>query len=382
MPLVAASIARLSLILIIVGGVCTQAQIPKEGKGRSQNQQALANQQTPTPQPQATPAQVSVEQPKADDAGKERQEQQEQPKGWFTPEWATVITNALLLVVILFQTAIYAYQLSEMRKLKGVSERQADTMETQVGSMQAQLEVMKTQTAAMQESLDETRNIVAQNERAVVASETQARIAEENAKRARETMLQQEIQASFDRMMMDDQLRASQATAKAAGESAKIARDAFYVGEAPYFGITGIMFRDIGVGSTPEVSISFSNVGRTPAWQFNAQPTLIVGSSPDSGTSVKLTTNVIDVSNTFVPAGDYREFHYEGESVYTQEMFEAVDSGRARLFIVVKVRYRDMRKVSHPRTFRCVWHPASGTFEDYDATDESYRQQTDEKNTD
>jgi hypothetical protein len=155
MPLALAKYVYLTLTILFLFGQ-QETGAPK-GKGRSQNQQAPANQQNPTPQPQATPVQVGVEQPKAAETGRERQEQQKPAEGWFTPEWATALSNYLLLIFIVIQTAIYAYQLGEMRKMKGVSERQAVTMDAQAGAMQKQLEVMQDQAAAMQESLNESR---------------------------------------------------------------------------------------------------------------------------------------------------------------------------------------------------------------------------------
>lgn len=152
MPLVSAFTLRLCLVLIVVGGVCTQAQAPKKGKGKSQNQQSPASQQSPTPQPQATPIQTPVEQPKPDETRQERQQQQEQTKGWFTPEWMTVLLNALLLIAIAVQCGIAWQQWRLMREMLVVSEKQATALETQTKASQTAADAAELSAKAAQES--------------------------------------------------------------------------------------------------------------------------------------------------------------------------------------------------------------------------------------
>ena len=66
-------------------------------------------------------------------------------------------------------------------------------------------------------------------------------------------------------------------------ESAKIAREAFHVGEAPYFGIPVIAEADFEPGYCPRVVIAFLNGGKTPAWHVHSNPELIVGNMTEDG---------------------------------------------------------------------------------------------------
>jgi hypothetical protein len=63
-----------------------------------------------------------------------------------------------------------------------------------------------------------------------------------------------------------------------------------------------------------------------------------------------------DVQNTFLPTGESRTFGYDGSAFsYSPELRDDVDSGRTSIFIVIKIHYRDFRKVWHGRDFRLVW---------------------------
>lgn len=113
------------------------------------------------------------------------------------------ILSLLVLLAIVTQACIYWAQRGIMKQQGEVLKEQSSTLKTQtvamakqIIAMDGQLTTMQDQAESMKAALIETRNIVSQNERAI----------------------------------------------KAAEESTAIAKDAFYVGEAPYFGITQITF--------------------------------------------------------------------------------------------------------------------------------------------
>jgi hypothetical protein len=99
----------------------------------------------------------------------------------------------LVITSIVTASAVLIYTVFAGLQWWAIS-RQAEHSANQGVKMQGQLDEMKRQAGFMEAGLDETRKLVAQNERAT----------------------------------------------KAAEDSAKIAQEALYVGEAPYFGITNI----------------------------------------------------------------------------------------------------------------------------------------------
>jgi hypothetical protein len=231
-----------------------------------------------------------------------------------------------------------------------------------------QWDAMQGQLKAMEDGLTETRKMVGHNERAVRAAEQNVELARQSAAQTESAMLQQQNAVNAQLDMMKEQTEAARISAKAAEESVKATQEAFRVGEAPYFGITIIYFTDFVVGRKVGLNIGFLNGGRTPAWQFYAMPVLIMGLRPEGERYWHFTPKSVDVAATFIPAGKHQGFEYESEFVFTEEISEALKNRRTRLFVSVTAHYKDIRRVNHSRTFRCVWHPPTGNFSDYDAT--------------
>src|SRR6266849_7849759 len=55
---------------------------------------------------------------------------------------------------------------------------------------------------------------------------------------------------------------------KAAEENAKIARESFYIGERPYFGVVGMGVTGVFSQQVPTLKIALMNGGQTPAWRL------------------------------------------------------------------------------------------------------------------
>jgi hypothetical protein len=217
------------------------------------------------------------------------------------PPWVSFLSASILSLLLLAVVIAQAYIYHLQRK-----------------AMLGQLD-------AMQDSLTETRNLVAQNERAVTAAE----------------------------------------------ESARTAREAFHIGEAPYFGITKMTFAEFEEGARPRLFITFLNGGKTPAWHFHATPELVLGDSKyplTDGERFKCKTELAELVSTFFPTGAERTIEYQTKFELTWERLNRINDKKVILFVIVKARYMDIRKVWHPRTFRCVWNPLGG-FHDYDAID-------------
>jgi hypothetical protein len=206
---------------------------------------------------------------------------------------------------------------------------QRNLMHKQWEAMNAQLEAIEDQARSTREGLVETRKLVAQNESMAAQNER---------------------------------------AAVAAEESAKTAREAFHVGEAPYFGITRLLFAEFLDGCRLRLAIAFLNGGKTPAWHFHATPELIFGDNPHDGERFKCEIELAELVSTFIPSGAERTIEYQSKFELTTERLTKIMREDAKLFVIVKARYMDIRKVWHPRTFRCVWSP-SGKFRDFDAID-------------
>ena len=167
-----------------------------------------------------------------------------------------------------------------------------------------------------------------------------------------------------------EMLNETRGMAKTAEDNAKTARDAFYVGSAPYFGITSMEFVDgpVRVGHCPTLQITFLNGGRTPAWLFYAEVTVTFGDSPDSnieGCSWILFPERDDTANSFIPHNESRTIKFWNQFFrYTEEMQRRVNQDSNCLFVNVVLTYRDFRKRDHKRVHDFVLRKG-GYFSDY-----------------
>ena len=257
--------------------------------------------------------------------------------------------SALALIVIAVQAVIYYRQREVMAQqwqamsgqLKAIRKQELHLRVQAKAALKAadmamgQLVAMQSQERAQYAALEETRKIVAQNERAIKASE----------------------------------------------DTAKTARDAFYVGEAPYFGVVRMVWLDFDIGYSPQLVMEFMNGGKTPAWLFYAQPTVIYGDSPEEGEHWNLKPVRDDLVNSFIPSNESREMKFTEHTFrYTAEMRAHVEAESAHLFVVVTLTYRDFRKRDHKRVLKYVWHRRHLCFSDYETTNETYADEGDSQN--
>lgn len=155
---------------------------------------------------------------------------------------------------------------------------------------------------------------------------------------------------------------------KAAEKSAKIAEDAFHVGEAPYFGIAQIAPEGFENGYAPMVKVTFINGGKTPAWHFHSMAKAIVGQTLDTGQSYELTTGRHDLHNTFFRTNDSHTFEYQHHLFrYSSELGQMIVDDKVQIFMIIKIHYMDFRKVWHHRDLRLVWDWRHRSFRDHDA---------------
>jgi hypothetical protein len=153
-----------------------------------------------------------------------------------------------------------------------------------------------------------------------------------------------------------------------ARRSAKIAEEAFHVGEAPYLGIAKIAPEAFEDNYAPMIKITFTNGGKTPAWHVHSRATAVVGPSLEKGQSYPLETKWHDLENTFFRTGDSRTLEYQhGLFRYSPELHRELGEDKTSIFLIINVHYQDFRKVWHRREFRLVWDYHYRNFKDYDA---------------
>jgi hypothetical protein len=226
------------------------------------------------------------------------------------------------LVVIITQAVIYWRQAEFMKQQSNATERNLELTNRIIEKMEAQRELMVIEIETSQTQARTMLISVEQNERAV----------------------------------------------KAAEDDAKTAREALYVGDAPYFGVTGIVFTDLDLDRYPGVDISFMNGGRTPAWHFHATPTLIFGNNPESRERWDMQTKAASPANNFYPTGDQKTLEYKQIGfAYTADHRRAITERTAYLFVQVTLSYQDRRKDRHIRTFRFTWDDATGQFVEFES---------------
>jgi len=92
--------------------------------------------------------------------------------------FTTNALSVLLLDVIVVQAYIYSRQWEVMKTQERILERQAKAFEAQVITMQGQLTAISKQADIMNDSLQHTRSLISQNDRAIDAARDMARAAE------------------------------------------------------------------------------------------------------------------------------------------------------------------------------------------------------------
>ena len=202
-----------------------------------------------------------------------------------------------LLLVAVVQACVYWSQRRLMAAQWNAMERSLKRTDRMIDKMQEQLVVM-------QDSVTETRNIIEQNERSLVA----------------------------------------------------------------YFGIKHMEMDLIGVGAKPRISITFVNGGKTPAWHFDAwvvgldlafQPT-------DDPWSAEVV--VSDIGNRFFPAEAEKTFVYiKTDFVFTQESLAAMNKPNTgpHFFVHGTVRFTNIARKQDVFKFCGVYNPGTGKFSDY-----------------
>jgi len=230
-------------------------------------------------------------------------------------------TANLLSLFILIAVVVQAY----------IYRRQWEAMQRQGTAMQAQLAAMQDQAISMKESLEETRKLIAQNERAVLATE----------------------------------------------QNAATAREAMYLAISPRFGITEIQFdwlteiSNIGTGPKsgfqPIITITFLNSGQA-AYHFTAIPKLILGESLETGTDFSLSVYVFTSHPTeeltFYAPGAQNRIEYQSDLLFTASQVSAVSTHETQLFLLVEVEFNNILTAWQTQKFRRVFDPRTSRFRD------------------
>lgn len=218
------------------------------------------------------------------------------------------------------------------------------------------------------DQLIETRNLLAQNEWAFRATQRHA-----NATRAQMQKQSAAMQGQLDAMkeqggLMRESFAQNERAVKAAEDHARIAEESLNVGDAPYFGITGMVFTDFDLDRYPGVDFGLMNGGKTPAWHVHAIAVLIFGNNVESGERFHMQEKTTSPANNFYPSEEQKLLEYKQiRFAYTEERRRAIVDQTANLFAVVGLSYQDRRKVRHNRTFRFAWHNSVGQFIDYES---------------
>lgn len=237
----------------------------------------------------------------------------------------TVNSLSLLVVVIIaIQSVIYRREWRVMQQGLLQTDRMID-------KMHEQLEVIQKQAGFMEKQLSETHQMVVQNERVV----------------------------------------------KAAEQSTKIAQETLEVGDAPYFGITGMTFTDFELDRYPGVDFGLLNGGKTPAWHVHTMVVLIFGDDIESGESFRMQQKITSPANNFYPSDEGKTLEYKQiRFPYTEENRRAIanqvdnrDKAKSQkfLFVIITLSYEDRRGVRQNSIFEFVWHHSFGQFVDTEA---------------
>lgn len=175
-------------------------------------------------------------------------------------------------------------------------------------------------------------------------------------------------QLGFMRQQLEDNKADSERherAVKAAEEDAKIAKEAFYVGERPYFGFTNL---GLSISSLrPSVKCRIVNGGRTPAWAFDPQFWILVGKTTDTAKKWHLNKSNMVYAHRFFAVGQEYDFtFYRDDLIFSQQDVDTLHGGDVRLFIAGTLHYKDLRGEKQWQNFTAVWNPSDGTVRDWD----------------
>ena len=158
----------------------------------------------------------------------------------------------------------------------------------------------------------------------------------------------------------------SEASAKAAEQSAEIAGRSLTIGERAYLGIeTARFIQPLAVGRPPALRVVYVNGGRTPAWNLASRIRLISASQPLSEIADRFPVTVFNASENgagLIPAGGKRVVDYPNQSdvLVTGDRLPLIQNGTMKLYVVGEARYKDFTGKEQVLRFRLVYDPSDG----------------------
>lgn len=201
-----------------------------------------------------------------------------------------------------------------------------------------QWEVIDRQEKVMREGLEETRNLLRQNEWAFRASHRHAN--------ATQTQMREQSEAMKGQLTsMKDAIAIGERNAKAAEDGVKAAQVAFYTGERAYMGIMALEIGDsLLPGQFVTLKITWINGGKTPAWNFRCIPNFELSKDEPAGAMHFADDDFSDISGSFWPTQTTRRIEYpECHLKITNDLIEELWKGiEKRLWVTVRAVYRDI----------------------------------------
>jgi heme/copper-type cytochrome/quinol oxidase subunit 2 len=130
---------------------------------------------------------------------------------------------------------------------------------------------------------------------------------------------------------------------QASEDSAKVARDAFYIGERAHFGILNMRWQNTGRQNETSLLVTFLNGGKSPAWHFHTSAVLHIGANFIDKKVHYLQMRKDELSRTFIPAGEEITINYVSKDFpQLSDLYGHFEKNHAdKLFIQFHALYQD-----------------------------------------
>ena len=145
------------------------------------------------------------------------------------------------------------------------------------------------------------------------------------------------------------------------------------ISERAYIGIDHMkLHRPLAANDLVDYRSIFINGGRTPAWAFRCHSRIIFTDEPITEVIQKYPVDPPSGTGAFIPAGQRKRVECYSDLLLDEARFNAITVAKThRLFVLVKITFRDFLEVQREFPFRLTYNPDSKELEEADYDEEA-----------
>jgi hypothetical protein len=262
-------------------------------------------------------------------------------KGLIINFWMTIFTGLMFFLTLVI-AAVSGWQAI-------IANKQYEAAKDALQAAKDSVTVAEKQWQVAKDALNDAR------ESGKETSKQNAIMVEANQKLANAAQLQAEGIMKY--------VEVSKSTANAAEKSAKIAQDAFVLGERPFVTLVNVDNEKLEEGKPLKVTVKFVNTGKTPAINVSSITVLRI-SSQDLPENPDYPIPIMQSRSIISPSGVLEANPNPNNSIIPSREIPLINEQKRWIYVFGKVEYDDLLKQHHFTKFCGRYNPKSGLFED------------------